>query len=76
MKKYTNKILIITFAILALLMVAFLTINIQKAKKWMRENPDKYQKHVPRVDDSQKTIVVTTDEDTLVIADGEVKESL
>lgn len=73
MKKYTNKILIITFAILALLMVVFLTINIQKAKKWMRENPEKYE---PRVDDPQNTITITTDEDTVVITDGKVKESL
>ncbi|MBR4135989.1 MAG: hypothetical protein IKU03_06245 [Bacteroidales bacterium] len=76
MKKYTNKILIITFAILAFIMVVFLTINIQKAKKWMRENPDKCQKYEPRVDESGDTIVVTTDNDTLVIADGEIKESL
>ncbi|MBO7445403.1 MAG: hypothetical protein J6T86_03225 [Bacteroidales bacterium] len=76
MKKYTNKILIITFAILALLMVVFLTINIQKAKKWMRENPDKCQKYEPRVDDPQNTITITTDEDTVVITDGKVKESL
>ena len=76
MKKYTNKILIITFAILACIMVAFLTINIQKVKKLIRENPEKYQKHKPRVDNSNDTIVITTDEDTLVIADGEIKESL
>ncbi|MBR6332973.1 MAG: hypothetical protein IKR77_01085 [Bacteroidales bacterium] len=73
MKKYTNKILIITFAILALLMVVFLTINIQKAKKLIRENPEKYES---RVDDPQNTITVTTDEDTVVITDGKVKESL
>lgn len=73
MKKYTNKILIITFAILALLLVVFLTINIQKAKKLMRENPEKYE---PRVDDPQNTITVTTDEDTVVITDGKIKESL
>ena len=73
MKKYTNKILIITFAILALLMVVFLTINIQKAKKLIRENPEKYES---RVDDPQNTITVTTDEDTVVITDGNVKESL
>ena len=64
---------IITFAILALLMVVFLTINIQKAKKLIRENPEKYES---RVDDPQNTITVTTDEDTVVITDGKVKESL
>ena len=49
MKKYTNKILLITFIVLVVAMEVFLIIGLQKAKKYTLEHPRQ-----PRIDSPEQ----------------------
>ncbi len=66
MKKYTNKILIVTFAVLALAMVVFITVFIQINQKEIREHPEKYQ----RVDTTEMDSIDVFQIDSVLVEDS------
>lgn len=70
MKKYTNKILIITFVVLAIAMVVGLTISILKAKRYLREHPEAARVEVEEAAPEYDV------EDTISLSANDLKDSL
>jgi len=58
MKKYTNKILIITLVVLAIAMSIVLTVEVRRVQKDMKENPDKYAPIEYRAEDKAPSTIV------------------